>query len=237
MHPPFLFCLAKRETGRARSKEKSAWRAPVQWPSARRGSAHRCLRRFGLAFGHAILFCDSCNCCPVADGAEGVGVVIALRCFSFRCRWPVVDEGFSNGLLLHRLLRPPGQRVAKRNARKEELVKCVLANRRPPHPHRGNPPSSLYRIPPRPSGSHRESAGIISRRPPYSAEARRRRSAIKSGLFFWTVHGLFSFRQDRKENGGALPSHQHGCFLHPNGWNDPGRPNACGTFQERRCRS
>ena len=134
MHPPFLFCLAKRETGRARSKEKSAWRAPVQWPSARRGSADRCLRRFGLAFGHAILFCDSCNCCPVADGAEGVGVVIALRCFSFRCRWPVVDEGFSNGLLLHRLLRPPGQRVAKRNARKEERVKCVLAPR--PKMHR-----------------------------------------------------------------------------------------------------
>ena len=25
MHPPFLFCLAKRETGRARSKEKGAW--------------------------------------------------------------------------------------------------------------------------------------------------------------------------------------------------------------------
>ena len=25
MHPPFLFCRAKRETGRARSKEKGAW--------------------------------------------------------------------------------------------------------------------------------------------------------------------------------------------------------------------
>mgnify|MGYP002579452488 CR=1 FL=1 len=37
MHPPFLFCLAKRETGRARSKEKGAGRAPVQWPSARTG--------------------------------------------------------------------------------------------------------------------------------------------------------------------------------------------------------
>ena len=31
-------------------------------------------------------------------------------------------------------LRPPGQRVAKRNARKEKLVKCVLAPR--PKPHR-----------------------------------------------------------------------------------------------------
>ena len=37
MHPPFLFCLAKRETGRARSKEKNAWRTPVRWPSVRTG--------------------------------------------------------------------------------------------------------------------------------------------------------------------------------------------------------
>ena len=44
MHPPFLFCLAKRETGRARSKEKSAGRAPVQWPSARDGG-----RRIGAS--------------------------------------------------------------------------------------------------------------------------------------------------------------------------------------------
>ena len=30
------------------------------------------------------------------------------------------------------------------------------------------------------------------------------RSAAKSALFFWTVHGPFSFRQDRKENGGCI---------------------------------
>ena len=41
---------------------------------ARRGSAYRCKRRFRLAFGHAILFCDSCDCCPVADGADLVGL-------------------------------------------------------------------------------------------------------------------------------------------------------------------
>ena len=58
MHPPFLFSvLPKRETGRARSKEKSAWRAPVQWPSARRGSAYRCKRRFwpGLRARYSLL--------------------------------------------------------------------------------------------------------------------------------------------------------------------------------------
>ena len=35
---------------------------------------------------------------------------------------------------MQQLLRPPGQRVAKRNARKEEQIKCVLAPR--PKPHR-----------------------------------------------------------------------------------------------------
>ena len=82
--------------------------------------------------------------------------------------------------------------------------------------------------------SHRELAGTISRRPPYSAEARRCRSATKSVLFFWTVQicaavggfaayamrhtplrvrRRFLFRQDRKEQWGVhLPSHQHGYF-------------------------
>ncbi len=205
MHPPFLFCLAKRETGRARSKEKSAWRAPVQRPSARRGSADRCKRRFGLAFGHAIIFRDFCNCRPVADGVDLVGVVIALSCFSFRCRWPVVDEGFSNGLLLHRLLRPPGQRVAKRNARKEEQFKCVLAPRFKTHPRRGNPPSSLYRTPPRPSGSHRRPAGTISRRPPYRNFARTCKVAAKAPFSLTPGAARSLFGQDQKENGGRIP--------------------------------
>ena len=39
---------------------------------------------------------------------------------------------------------------------------------------------------------------------PRRAEARTRRSA-PSGLFFWTVHGPFSFPQDGKENGGVHP--------------------------------
>ena len=113
MHPPFLFCLAKRETGRARSKEKSVWRAPVQWPSARRGSAYQCLLRFCLTFGHAILFCDSCSYRPVADGAEVVGVVDAwsLLLFSLPLTLPC---GRASGSENRRRVYPctsPGQRV------------------------------------------------------------------------------------------------------------------------------
>ena len=97
MHPPFLFCRAKRETGRARSKEKSAGRAPVQWPSARTGVGVSVPAPIlpGLRARYHLLRGRYCR--PVADGAEVVGVVIALNCFSFRCRWPVGDESFSNG--------------------------------------------------------------------------------------------------------------------------------------------
>ena len=59
----------------ARSKRKGRLtRSGAVALRARRGSAYRCKRRFRLAFGHAILFCDSCDCCPVADGADLVGV-------------------------------------------------------------------------------------------------------------------------------------------------------------------
>ena len=86
--PHFLFPLVEKKTGRARSKRKDRLDALRRVrASARRGSADRCKRRFWPAFGHAIIFCNFWDCRPVADGAEIVGVVIALRCFSFRCRW------------------------------------------------------------------------------------------------------------------------------------------------------
>ena len=82
--PPFLFCLAKRETGRARSKEKSVRRAPVQWPSARRGSAYRCLLRFCLAFGHAWVFCEVDTAVPWRGFRPRRGARTHLTSFSFR---------------------------------------------------------------------------------------------------------------------------------------------------------
>ena len=42
------------------------------------------------------------------------------------------------------------------------------------------------------------------RRPPPRAEGHCT-GARPSGLFFWTVHGPFSFQQDGKENGGCIP--------------------------------
>ena len=42
--------------------------------------------------------------------------------------------------------------------------------------------------------------------PPTPVARRRERAGARlSGLFFWTVHGPFSFRQDEKKMGGAFP--------------------------------
>ena len=58
--PHFSFGLAKRETGRARSKEKKRFGRNFAHACkvAVRGSAYRCKRRFGLVFGHAWVFCE-----------------------------------------------------------------------------------------------------------------------------------------------------------------------------------
>ena len=68
MHPPYSFrSCPKRKRAVHGPKEKGARRAPEQWPSARRGSAYRCLLRFCLTFGHAKPFCDFPNCRPVGE--------------------------------------------------------------------------------------------------------------------------------------------------------------------------
>ena len=86
--PPIFFSvLRKRKRAVHGPKEKAAWvRSGAVALRARRESAYRCPLRFCPAFGHAMLFCDSPNCRPVADGSYGVGVVVAWSSFSFRCR-------------------------------------------------------------------------------------------------------------------------------------------------------
>ena len=81
-----LIGLAKRETGRARSKEKGAWmRSGAVALRAEGGAANRCLLRFGLAFGHARPFCNSTECRPAADGAEVAGMKDAFELLRFSC--------------------------------------------------------------------------------------------------------------------------------------------------------
>ena len=102
-------------------------------------------------------------------------------------------------------LRPPEQRVAKRNARKEKLVKCVLATRCRRHPRRGNQLSSLCGTPPRPSDSPRKPAGTLSRRPSHSNFARMCKVATKAVFSFGPCTARFLFHKMEKKMGGASP--------------------------------
>ena len=112
--PHFLFPLVEKKTGCARSKRQDRLDALRRVrASARRGSADRCKRRFWPAFGHAIIFCDFWDCRPVADGAEVVGVVIALSLLLFSLPLAVPRGNWCNGRMWtsarkHKPLRPPG---------------------------------------------------------------------------------------------------------------------------------
>ena len=89
-----IFGLAKRETGRARSKEKSVRRAPVQWPSARDGG-----RRIGacsdLGWPSGTLFSSAKSAlpsrggwCPDRRGARTHLTSSSFRAFRFATRCP-----------------------------------------------------------------------------------------------------------------------------------------------------
>ena len=162
---------------------------------------------------------------PAAGGGK-----LALPCRSQRRKRPALGETVGPGklgipfaplfaaagrLLMKALARgkatasaSAGQRVAKRNARKEELVKCVLAPRLKMH---------------RAAGTNDQACTVPrrARRPvlantqtPSHADPRTATLHVcaklrpKAGLFFWTVHGPFSFPQDGKENGGCIPAGQ-----------------------------
>ena len=108
MHPPFLFCLAKRETGRtrrgyaasvsgraangcaiARSKEKSVWRAPA--PSCLRADGSRRIGAsadFALPSGTLSSSAIPVTAVPWRMVRRLSGWLSHCLCFSFRCRWP-----------------------------------------------------------------------------------------------------------------------------------------------------
>ena len=93
--------------------------------------------------------------------------------------------------------RPLGQRAGKRNARKEEPVKCGFVPRLKMHPRRGNQPANGHRAPPHLSGDHRKPAGTISRRPSYLSKLARNIFSFSPGA----AHFLFDVS---KENAGRI---------------------------------
>ena len=98
--PPIFFLKHQKENApRPVEKKKcSAGRsAPAQTSCRRRGKVGSPSRQSGTE-----------TRCPWGD--LWPGEVRDTSSFSFRCRWPVVDESLSIGM--QQLLRPPGQRVA-----------------------------------------------------------------------------------------------------------------------------
>ncbi len=76
--PPILFLvLPKKRMRRARWKRKMRFCAlrHLRASALLRGAAYRCKRRFGLAFGHAWVFCEfaaavPCRMMPTASGCK-----------------------------------------------------------------------------------------------------------------------------------------------------------------------
>ena len=118
------------------------------------------------------------------------------------------------------LPRRSRQRLAKRKARKEKLVECILAPRRCRHHPPRDSSHDLAEDDSVPEGKPK--SALVPIRRPRQDRGANAPACAKSGLFFWTGRGPFSFRQDRKENGGRIAQ--------PSSWlNPPGRQIAAPT--------
>ena len=102
--------------------------------------------------------------------------------------------------------------AGKRNARKEKLLKCVLAPRRGRNPRHGTAVGGTAEDPSVPEGQAKSEQAPI-RRPPYSNFARTCKVATKAVFSFGPCTARFLFGKTEKKMGGALPSYQHSC--HP----------------------
>ena len=85
--PHSLFVLDKKRMRRARWKRKNRLGAlRCSGPPCARGSAYRCKRRFGLAFGHAIIFCEVDTTVPWRMVPTSSGWLSYCLSISFRYR-------------------------------------------------------------------------------------------------------------------------------------------------------
>jgi len=246
MHPPFLFCLAKRETGRARSKEKGTWTrsgavalradggrremvpAGLRWlPDGRGGVRYRLERGFprrGCALGRgaklylislffrAFRFATRCpggrrGLCFRADEGIGpyAGVGTPARADTQVSPYGWAGPRFSVGANAH--IRPLHQfpRGTASGSEKRSRDNAITTPTTSAPSATGRQLQTCRR---EKRARRQVKIGACTDPPTPVARRRERAGARLSGLFFWTVHGPFSFPQEGKENGGCIPLDQ-----------------------------
>ena len=190
--PPILFLEApKRECAAPGGREKALRRVGLRqrrppaagggWLAVPCGSQGRKRPALGEAFG------------PGKSGIHPAPLFAAAGRWSMRA--PAKSQRNS-------LCECPGQRVAKRNARKEEQIKCVLAPRRPGH------------HPPRDGSIDLAEGQSVPEGKAKSALAPIRRPPSRGGLLHRSAPTLFSLDRARpvsllarqKRNGGCIPA-------------------------------
>ena len=163
---------------------------------------------------------------PALGGNLQPGEIRDTSSFSFRCRWPVVDESLRSGPM--RASASTTARAARSEAERAEreagqMRFCT------PTPSAPSATGRQYRPHRRPKRARRQGQIGAGTDPPIPV-ARRATAPerVKAVFSFGPCTARFLFGQDRKENGGCIPLDQPpGGSQHPRG-RRPAAPTAPG---------
>ena len=218
MRPPFSFrSCPKRKRAVHGPKEKGAWRAPVQWPSARDGG-----RRIGASADFASpsgtlsssarsILPSRGRWCQPRRGARTHLTIFSFRAFRFATRCPGGRGGLhrraDEGIRPYEVPRPIGA---------DALIGPLQKPHQPPGQRQrksAQPVSQTspgWRFPQGPGVSvpdyRKEQPTFPRRRQEVCACADRPAEAF---FLFGPCTARFSFGKTKREMGGALPSYQH----------------------------
>ena len=143
---------------------------------------------------------------PGPWGTLQPGDVRDTSSFSFRCRWPVVDESLRSGPM--RAAASTTARAARSEAERAEREAGQMRSCTPTTSAPSATGRQLQTCRREKRARRQAKIGACTDPPTPVARRHERAGARLSGLFFWTVHGPFSFPQEGKENGGCIPLDQ-----------------------------
>ena len=147
---------------------------------------------------------------PGPWGTLQPGDVRDTSSFSFRCRWPVVDESLRSGPM--RASASTNARAARSEAERAEreagqMRSCTPALSVPSATGRQSQKSQKTQACPKARPNRRLHRSVNPRRAEGHCTGARQRFSL------WTVHGPFLFWHDKREMGGA--SAQPSAWLNP----------------------